>query len=435
MIVIGSVAGINKIYYGVFTTLEMKSRSFLSAYGAMLRVKHAHWQPYIPVPKETRERIYKISPAFAELRPFLEGDMGKGWAVHGCKSLSICEDIASGWFMWAMRDAVAAAGHYTSAKSALSYYRRVATEINTACAERKLDCFAKRTSLMPPWHSEYIRPLLDTAVHAAMFLSRFENFSAKSSPSVGSEESLVLFRDLTRGRLSPPNQVQIKGRAIVRSPASSISLSVRTSNSDLADASIKLESSPNIYYHFLSGSRDSHDARESHFDITTPCIEGCYLHVKFGDRLIGTLPLDGSKMLLQNPELQLYLDFWGYRQGNILKYQSMIDDIKINILNQLGKAYQTVMPSLTGLALLAYAFSVVQIFRKRVITRIWVINTSLLIAIIARLLIFSMIHVTSFPGINTQYLSPAYPLLLAFAVLAFAGYRNKNFMLNDKVHA
>lgn len=421
---IGFVAGINKIYYGVFTTLEMKSRDFLSAYGALSRVKHIHWQPYIPVPKETRERIYQISPAFAELRPFLEGDIGKGWSVHGCKSLSVCEDIAGGWFMWALRDAVATAGYYSSAESAANYYRRMATEINTACAGRYLDCESERTSLMPPWRSEYIQPLLNTAVHAAVFLSRFENFSANSSPSKGPDESLALFRDLTRERLSPPNEVQIIGWLITRSKASAISLTVRTSNGDLIDASIKLRSSPDMNQHFFTFGKDLPNDRKLSFEIITPCAEGCYLNAISGDRLLASLPLDGSMLSRQTPELQLHLDFWGYKKGNILKYQSRIDDLKIKILNQTGKAYQTVMPTLIGLALLAYTFSVVQIFRKRIIARIWVINTSLLIAILARLLIFSMIHVTSFPGINIQYLSPAYPLLLVFTVLAFVGCKD-----------
>lgn len=425
VIAIGTIAGINKACYGVFTTGEIKSRSFLSAYGALLRVKHSHWHPYIHVPKETRESIYKISPAFAELRPFLEGDMGKGWSVHGCKALSVCEDIAGGWFMWALRDAVAAAGHYESGASAANYYRRLASEINAACADRKLDCFAKRASLMPPWRGEYTQPLLNTIVRASVFLARFEGFNANPSPSEGSEESLMLFRDLTRGRLSPTNQLQIIGWAVATKPASAISLTVRTSNGDLIDASIKHSLGPEIYQHFPAVGRDLPNAHKSSFEVTTPCAEGCYLYVKSGDRLIGRLPLDGSKMSLQNPELQLHLDFLGYKKGNLLKRQSMVDDLKIKILNQFGKAYQTIIPILIVLALIAYIIiSTVHILRKRIVSRLWMINTALLIAVVARLFIFSMIHVTSFPGINTQYLSSAYPLMLMFVLLVLVSFKN-----------
>lgn len=428
MAAIGFVAGINKVGYGVFATVEVKSRDFLAAYGSLSRVKHAHWRRYVPVPKETRERIYKVSPAFAELRPFLEGDMGKGWSVHGCKALSVCEDIAGGWFMWALRDAVAAAGHHASGASAANYYRRLASEINAACADRKLDCFAERASLMPPWRSEYTRPLLNTIVRIAVFLARFEGFNANPSPSEGSEESLMLFRGLTGGQLSPSNQLQIIGWAVATKPASAISLSVRTSNGDLADASMKFGTSEDVYKHFLSGGRELPNAHESRFDIITPCTEGCYLYVKAGDRLIARIPLDGSIKSLQTPELYFYLDFFGYKKTGLLPHQSKLNDFKIKILNHVGNAYQTVMPILIVFGLIAYTFSTVHILRKRIVTRLWMINTSLLIAIVARLFIFSMIDVTSFPGINTMYLSPVYPLLLMFVLLVLTDCRDAGFM-------
>lgn len=431
VIAIGTVAGINKAYYGVFSTVEFKSHDFLAAHGALLRVKHAHWQPYIPVPKETRERIYKVSPAFAELRPFLEGDLGKGWSQNSCRELSVCDDIGGGWFMWAFRDAVAGAGHYASGAPAVNYYRRLASEINAACADRKLDCFAKRVSMMPPWHAEYARPLLNTIVRAAVFLAKFENFNAHPSPSEGTEESLVLFRDLTGGRLSPSattNQLQFFGWAVAIRPASAISLSVRTSDGSLADATVKLMSSPDVYQHFLSGGRELPNAHESRFDIITPCTEGCYLHVKTGDRLIARIPLDGSIKSLQTPELYFCLDFFGYKKTVLLPHQSKLNDLKIKILNHVGNAYQTVMPILIVFGLVAYTFSTVHILRKRIVTKLWMINTSLLIAIVARLFILSMIHITSFPGVDTIYLSPVYPLMLMFVLLVLTDCRGAGFM-------
>jgi len=207
--VLGAVAGINKIGYGVFATVEFKSRDFLEAYGALSRVMHANWQRFVPVPEETRERIYEVSPAFAELNPFLEGDIGKGWSYNSCRGASICNDIGGGWFMWAFRDAAAAAGHHKTGAAAASFYRRLATEVNAACADGRLECRSKRATLVPPWRDEYFRPLLSTMARAAFYLARFEGFDAHSVPSEGSEESLLLFRDLTRDRLSP---VTLAGR-------------------------------------------------------------------------------------------------------------------------------------------------------------------------------------------------------------------------------
>ena len=63
--------------------------------------------------------------------------------------------IPGGWFMWALRDAVAAAGHYSSGTAAADYYRRLANEINIACDEGRLECYGRRATMMAPWHSEY----------------------------------------------------------------------------------------------------------------------------------------------------------------------------------------------------------------------------------------------------------------------------------------
>lgn len=313
IIALGTVAGINKAHYGTFSTVEFKSPDFLAAYGALTRVKHAEWQRFVLVPKETRERIYEISPAFAELKPYLEGDVSKGWtSATSCSGASICNDIGSGWFMWALRDAAAAAAHHASGSSAAKYYRRLATEINTACADRKIACKKERATMMPPWRDEYVRPLLTTMARAVFHLARFESFAgySVSRSSEGSEDSLLLFRDLTHDRLSP-----------------------------------------------TAGTK-------------------------------GQLPR-----------------------------QSRMDNLSITILTRIGRVYQIVMPVLVVVALIAYMISTLYIIRKRTITRMWMINAALLVAIVIRLFILSMIEVTSFHGIDPLYLAPTYPLLIMFIVL------------------
>jgi hypothetical protein len=198
-----TVAGINKIAYGVFATVELKSKDFLDAYGALTRVRPARLRTFVPVPEEVRERIYTVSPAFAELRPFLEGDMGKAFTRASCQVLGVCNDIAGGWFIWAFRQAAFRAGHHTSGASASVYYGRIAREINAACAGRKLDCAAERASLMPPWNNEYAKPVLADMVKACLYMVRFEGFIPHPGPTEGTDDQMAIFRDLTRDRLSP----------------------------------------------------------------------------------------------------------------------------------------------------------------------------------------------------------------------------------------
>src|SRR5262249_52428752 len=156
---------------------------------------------YVVVPRHVRERIYRVSPAFAELRSSIEGDLGAAWAVHGCRAMpETCGDITTGWFMWLLRDAVAGAGHYRSAPAAAASYRRLADEVDVACRSGSLRCRAPRATMAPPWRSEYRGVLMRSLVSAAAHVIRFKEIFLVARPSAGASVDLVPFAWITRER-------------------------------------------------------------------------------------------------------------------------------------------------------------------------------------------------------------------------------------------
>jgi hypothetical protein len=297
------VAGINKANYGVFATVEFKAPDFLAAYGALNRVKPKIWQPHVLVTREVRERIYTVSPAFAQLRPFLEGAVGRAWHCEHLGTNVQEGEIAGGCFMWALREAAARAGHHASGGEAMAYYRKVGQDIDAACANGKLECLPARASMVPPWRSEFNRPFLETLARAPGFLAGFAGITASPQPSRGSQASLALFRDLTHNRLAP----------------------------------------------------------------------------------IGTTPESG---------------------------------FMIAVLNACVSVFQKTMPLLALLALAIFFLKTVLNMKARTLSDLWIIEAALLTTILARLVILSIIEVTAFPGIDPLYLSAAYPVLIAFVVLA-----------------
>lgn len=154
-VVVGGVAFENWKRYGVFEINEFKSEPFRSAYGALLRIRHDHWQRYIEFPKDARERAYAVSPAARELREALDGPNAGFWRKFGCDA-EPCDEIRSGFFIWAFWATVAANGHYSSASEAKAYYRRLAVEINTACEAGQIPCLAKRSTVAPPFRWQYV---------------------------------------------------------------------------------------------------------------------------------------------------------------------------------------------------------------------------------------------------------------------------------------
>ena len=203
---VGTVSLINGRKYGVYATVEFKAKPFLAAYGALTRVQHEHFRLHVPVPREVRTRIYAVSPAFAQLQAFLEGEIGTGWAQAGpvdARHPPETREIQGGWFVWAFREAVAAAGYHDRGDHAMRFYQRLADEINGACERSLLACEAERATMMPPWRSEYLPMVLATFWRGCVFTLRFQGYRLVPPPSMGSAPLLVLFKDVTRSRLTP----------------------------------------------------------------------------------------------------------------------------------------------------------------------------------------------------------------------------------------
>lgn len=195
----------NYRHYGWFGTVEFRASAFKDAYGAMTRVKIGPDLAYVPVTREAREAMYAVSPAFAELRPYFEGEYGLGWAgasTYVTKLPAEERQIGGGWLAWALRDCVAAAGHAHSAREALAFYRRMADEINAACEAGKLPAYSRRSGFLPRLQTGQTAAVARTVGEFADFVVSFRSFSAYTPLSIGDHDELLLFHDLTRDTIS-----------------------------------------------------------------------------------------------------------------------------------------------------------------------------------------------------------------------------------------
>lgn len=140
-----AIKGANWMRWGLYTTSIQTSSGYKSAVKALQSIRPESPLDYIPVPVEVRRRAYAVSPAFAELKPYLEGNVGRGWSVHsrpftdgkGLTKLDEME-ISAGWFYWALYDAVVAAGHGSSPKETDRYFAQIGSEINRAIKDGRL---------------------------------------------------------------------------------------------------------------------------------------------------------------------------------------------------------------------------------------------------------------------------------------------------------
>lgn len=266
---LAAVATKNERHYGVYTLVETHSRPFTAAYGALTRVRHRGTLPQVPVPRETWAALAAASPAWAELKPQLEGGAGARWQGPSLASIGpaleaddalrqwlagqigqplprfepgtavahfqqrwaadaafrgdfarfmggvrhaeaflsgeMRSEIGGAFFIWALRDAAAAAGHHRDAQSARRFYKRLAAEVNQACTQGRLDCRRARVGLAPPLiraHRESLPLAFGTATWA---LLRSQNHSTASSlTALGDPAAVAAAARFVHARLAPP---------------------------------------------------------------------------------------------------------------------------------------------------------------------------------------------------------------------------------------
>ena len=197
------VSTLNFHYYGWFGTVEFRAPEFQDAYGALTRLKQDPvLVPAVAVSQQMRESAYAASPSFAKLRPLLEGPVGEHWADHNAFGPNRRE-ILGGWFMWALRDAVAASGQAADAGKAMAYYQRVATELNAACDSGRIPAGPRRRGFMPALHADQLPSVVAGELDYLRFFLGFKAFSARAPESSGDYAELLPIREITRDRLTP----------------------------------------------------------------------------------------------------------------------------------------------------------------------------------------------------------------------------------------
>lgn len=176
-------AATNYQYYGTFVISDFTGGAFARAYGAMTRIEHESWNPKIDVPADVRAQLYAAVPALQELQPLLEGEDYLTRYAGG-------EDYTSGAFYWALREAAAAAGHYSTPAAAQAYFTLIADGIEAQINNGTLQArYGARVSVNPPIRSEYILPVLQRTLQNFWYVITFQDVDARSILTVPDEET------------------------------------------------------------------------------------------------------------------------------------------------------------------------------------------------------------------------------------------------------
>lgn len=181
-----------------FSKSQLTASNFRAAYKALLRIKTSHDQRFVSVSTDALREAYRISPTFAQIRPQLEGELGRNWQSFTFDALGIHE-IGTPWISWALRNAAAANSEEIN-KNAVSdnrFYRNVAKEINRACDEGRVPSRFVVSSLLDPGAIANARYMPQSFPRiAALFLLRYHTMEARDEDNL-KESQRALYDEMT----------------------------------------------------------------------------------------------------------------------------------------------------------------------------------------------------------------------------------------------
>jgi len=403
---------INQNMYGVFQTVDIKSRSFTNALNALNSVDVGNETQFLSVSNEKRQAIYKISPTFKKLEPYFE-DINNGWKIPGCNQYPhTCGDYASGWFMWAIRDGVNNLGHYKTAEDAASFYEQITFEIINACKYKRISCVNNPLPLMPRLSEKAIESIPKKLVEAIeLTLYKTTLGSTNISSSDYKLNNIMEFIGYPR-IFEPikPKTLKIAGWYYSHDN-DWVSLECDSEN-EFMQNSISRLSSPDIAKAF-----NDIRATNQRFSISENNFESC--SVSFVNSKIKLNRILETKINhYEKNGHELHFDVIEINDPNAIK-ENFATSVKKNIVN----IYRSFSIYLYIAGTILFLLACLITFKKRLKPKnLLVIALFLWILYYSRIALIVMVDISSFPGITYLYLMPIFNLWFAASFVSVSAF-------------
>ena len=416
---------VNLVAYGKFVGVDFNEANYQRALRAIDSVRSGGIKPFISVTQPARQAIYNVSPSFASLRSYFEGPAAAGWEKFTCDAYpaSCGKEIAAGWFVWALRDAASAAGHYASADEASAFFGAIADEIVAACDRRALTCKSQLIAEMPPvnWSDAFLRT-------PALYAQAFRDLvmlpqSLAFFPSGGDEAQLAtalafLNYPLEVPPIDSPSIIYSLTGWYYKSGSKWFRPTVRLPSGFAADIQFDRLASPDIQSAF-----NDPEASHQRFSIKTRCKNGCEL--KFESQ-------DGEIVEKKLGEFRRGSFSFDLGKGKVQIDNAIIGDYATSprLMDVIARRFRLAV--MRNYALLEVPVLLLGIFcfiaAALIYRRLSLMNISFIIAFCAWTLVLTrsslvvLIAATSFNAMQFTYLWPAQVLLIIGAVFSFAAF-------------
>ncbi|MET0931841.1 MAG: hypothetical protein ABWX74_20160 [Aeromicrobium sp.] len=189
-------SAINQREYDTFAVQDFKSKAFQGALESLDGIVVEPDVALAPVPNRALDLAYDASPAMRTIKPYLEGPETSGYLSMSCTAVpDACGSFIGGLWPWALRDAVAYAGRFTSQSDADAFFTRISSDIAKGCERGDFKCRSSVLPLVPVVPTSTLLDVPGSIWDAARLTAYGPGSYRPTAASAGSPEEIAQFTD------------------------------------------------------------------------------------------------------------------------------------------------------------------------------------------------------------------------------------------------
>ena len=427
------IAAQNESHYGIRTTNELQDSGFAKMYKSMMAVKPNEDISGVTLTSEKLARMCDACPTLKELEPYFQSSK-EFWA--GPEGDADVWEVRDGWVFWILRTALAQAGYYENGAMADEICLKIRDELETAMDEGTLERQATMPSTyMSPWREEYLVDLFVALGKSIAYTASYEEMETLvylySEPDENGGN--LLFERITGDKTVwyESDMIELAGWYAVYEGMEDIMLRAETAEGKILETAEFLDSEDIAAY--LEGTGR-----------TVPGAEKCRFHLKLyvedksqtiylksyrNGKLLDTYELGTDSDGFETESARLNVDwYWDVPERHGLLQKIAYKGVILNGIRQVYHYSGGVLAALgfgawlflSGLLLRGVWLGLAQ--KKKMLSEQsvseWLALTSLLFSYLVLLGGISYSEISGWNAILYWYLSGAYPVMIAFEVLA-----------------
>lgn len=423
------IAQENDNHYNIRLTNELQKGGFAEMYKSMMAVKPEEDIPGVTMTREKIARMCDECPTLEKLEPYIQSSR-LYWA--GSEENEKDWEVRDGWVFWIFRTALAQAGYYTDGETVNQVCLQIRDELEAAMDEGRLTRQATMPSTyMSPWREGYLGDLFGALGKAIAYTTTYDEMETLVYLYSEPDENggIPLFERMTGDKAVwyESDLVEMAGWYASYEGMEGVTLQAEATDGTVLGTA-EFTESDDIAAYLAGQGIEAPGSEKCRFSLKLSVKDKpqtVYLKAYRNGTLLDSYELSEDLTRVESGTSCLNLDwYWDVpeRHGFLAKIH-----YKGVLLNGIRQVYHVTGAVAAAAGALAYVALCVRMLKRRLQKvkdedgrdlSVWLALSALLASYFVLLGGISYSEISGWNAILYWYLSGAYPIMIAFEVLA-----------------